>query len=223
MDSVTGCPEDYEELFREYFPMMVGVVAKAGIEPFDVQDVAMDILARFIEKDGLSYYDPERLHDVGESPEVPGARFRKAKFKGMLRGFTAKYVLQYRDKQEVRHRRIPKRLEKPVNERGESWYEVTYGRVTVDPCGDSEVSISILQALKRAADALTSTKATRKRDYNQFVALCIEYGYLDGSLDRRRVAAEMGISFSTMTSMLTDLREVLRPLLNEVGVVTVAA
>lgn len=224
MDQETGCPEDYAELFDAYFPMMVGVVSRSGIQALDVEDVAMDILARFIEKDGISYYDPERLHDVGESPDLPGARYRKAKFKGMLRGFTATYVMQYRDKQMIRHRREPWRLEKPVgyehSSREVTWLEATMGETTVEPTLDSEVSLCIVQALQKARESLINKG---KRDYCAFIDLCVQHGLLDGKLDRRAIAVALGVSTSTVTAMLKDLREILRPLLSEAGVMSGAA
>lgn len=223
MDQTTGCPDDYTELYQSYFPMMVGIVASSGIQPSDVEDVAMDILARFIEKDGISYYDPEHLHDVGANPELPGARLRKAKFKGMLRGFTSTYVMQYRDKQMIRHRREPWRLDAPVSKQDEeslTWVELA----VVDPYEilDSEVSVAIVSALKAAREELL-IKSTSYRNYEQFIALCIEHGYLDGKLNRKAMEVLLGISASTISEMLRELRQVLRPLLTEVGVVSEAS
>lgn len=222
MDAATGCPKDYAELYEAYFPMMRGVVARSGISPEDVEDVAMDILARFIEKDGISYYDPHRLHDVGESPDLPGARFRKAKFKGMLRGFTATYVMQYRDKQMVRHRREPWRLETPVRnvgtQREVSWVEMTFSETPnpQDSILDTEVSITLVRALKQARRQLEE-HSTTFRDYPRFIDLCCNSGFMDGEVDRRAVASELGIGVSTVSSMLKVLRSTLDPLLAEVA------
>lgn len=225
MDHETGCPDDYAELFKAYFPMMVGIVAQSGIQRHDVQDVAMDILARFIEKDGISYYDPDHLHDVGESPDLPGARFRKAKFKGMLRGFTSTYVMQYRDKQMTRHKREPWRTETPVFIAGlrepMTWLELNFAETTTFEILDSEVSVSIRSALKKARELLT-TKSTEFRDYPRFVDLCIEHGFFDGKINRKAIELELGVAGSTVAAMIQELRRVLRPLLTEVGVLTEA-
>lgn len=202
--------------------MMKGVVATSGIATEDVEDVAMDILARFIEKDGIAYYDPNHLHDVGEHPDLPGARLRKAKFKGMLRGFTSIYVMQYRDKQMLRHRREPWRLEKPVNERGDTWYETNFSEQTEDLTFDAEVSVSLAQCLREAYTYLEAHKSSSIRDYRKFISLCIEHGYLDGKLDRKALAEALGISSSTVTNMVRELRTVLRPLLEEAGIAEAA-
>lgn len=224
MDPVTGCPDDYSELFATYFPMMRQIVYRAGIAQEDVQDVAMDILARFIEKDGIAYYDPHRLHDVGENPDLPGARYRKAKFKGMLRGFTQTYVMQYRDKQMVRHRREPWRLEKSLTSSGADG-DMTWAdsdAYALDSVADVEVSVVIVSALKRSKEILI-TKSTKKRDYGRFIDLAVENGLLDYRLDRKALQTSLGISASTLTQMLNELRDIMRPLLAEAGVVAEAS
>lgn len=160
MDSSTGQPGDYSELFEAYFPMMRGIVAKSGIAPYDVEDVAMDILARFIEKDGLNYFDPNRPQG-------------KSKFKSMLGGFTATYVMQYRDKQMTRHRREPWRLDLPIVVAGKDTTWGAYNLVVDGWIDSSEVSISIIASI-RTARRILETKSHGKRDYGLFVDLCLD-------------------------------------------------
>ncbi len=228
MDPKTGCPEDYTELFREYFGMMTWEVSRSGIAYEDVQDVTMDILARFIEKDGISYYDPEHLHDVGESPDLPGARYRKAKFKGMLRGFTRTYVMAYRDKQMTRHRREPWRCDTPIWHHGAkepvSWLEATFGDdpEADDALIDSEVSMAIVQALREVRSRLDH-KSTLTRDYTAFIDACVRSGYLDGKLDRQKIMDELGISKGILNVMLREFRQTLRPILADAGLMTEVA
>lgn len=220
MDPETGCPADYAELFEHYYPLMLKVVASAGIEYRDVPDVAMDILARFIEKDGIAYYDPDKVHDVGENPNIPGARFRKAKFAAMLRGFTSTYVLQYRDKQIIRHRREPWRNEMPVySKEGElrTWIEAHHESASYDNLADVEVSLQIVRALKRARQILIAEKDTPTRDYGRLVDVCLAHGVLEGKVTRKMVVAELGVSASTATHMLSDLRTTLKDLLQVVA------
>lgn len=212
MDQETGCPEDYAELFEHYFPTMLSVVSAAGIEHRDVPDVAMDILARFIEMDGLNYYDPEKLHDVGESPRLPGARLRKAKFLSMLRGFTSTYVMQYRDKQIVRHRREPWRTETLVTSRdGETrtWLETHVLDGSYDNLADVEVSVQIIRALK-IARAVLIRRNTSTRDYGKLVDVCLRQGLLDGKIPQKTVSAELGVSTTTAKLMMGELRGALR-------------
>jgi hypothetical protein len=203
VDASTGLPDDYSELFEQYYPMMYGIVAKSGINRFDVEDVAMDILARFIDKGGLAYFNPAHP---------------KAKFKGMLRGFTSTYVLQYRDKQMIRHRREPWRNETPIGSET-TWGEVNFRNdFWVDAC---DVSQSIIDALKQARSILES-KNQGKRDYGKFLDLCLMHGFLNGELDRTAIREALGIGGSTLNVMLRELRATLRPLLADAGVVAVA-
>ena len=219
MDPVTGCPDDYEELFVNYFPMMIGIVARSGIAPEDVEDVTMDILAKFIEKGGIAYYDPDRLNDVGTDPDLPGPRYRKAKFKGMLRGFTATYVMQYRDKQMIRHRFFPYRLEKSAG-KDETGASVTFADLLppTEPIEPLDISVSIVHAIRTARETLVS-KSTPTRNYAAYLDVAIEFGLLDGKINRRMVRETLGISESVEHSMLKETRGTLRPLLVDLGIV----
>lgn len=201
--------------------MMRQTIFRAGIASEDVQDVAMDILALFIEKDGINYYDAERLHDVGESPDLPGDRYRKAKFKGMLRGFTATYVMQYRDKQMTRHRREPWRLQATwaapharIDNMPTTWEE--HEDYAVDPLADVEDAVVLVSAIRRTREILVE-RSTKKRDYARFIDLLVEHGCLDGRLDRRALQDALGISPSTLTQMINEMRGILRPMLSEAG------
>lgn len=216
MDPVTGKPTDYAELFEEYFPMMLTIVRRSGIASEDVEEVTMDLLARFIEMDGMAHYDPNHLHDVGENPDLPGPRLRKATFKGMLRGFTSVYVLRYRDKQMLRHRTFPWRLEAPVSTHDDTTWASLYDDATPDPVDaltETEVSVALAQALRGCLANLKARNA--KRDYDKFLTLVVHYGYLDGKLQRQKIAEEMGISVSTVASMVAETRAELHPVLAE--------
>lgn len=217
MTAVLGCPNGYDEVFAEYFPMMRGIVAKSMITPDDVEDVAMDILLRFIQKDGLNYFDLSKV-------TIPGTEARV--FRGMLKGFTATYVMQYRDKQMTRHRREPWRNETPVVIKGTrdpvSWLEANFSETTSWELLDAEVAVDIRNALLKAK-AVLAKKTTKHRDYAAFVTLCIEQGFLDGKLDRKAIQSSLGVSAATVTDMLKELKKALRPLLSEVGVVAEVA
>lgn len=56
-------PADYTAFFAQYTPYIQGLVVQLGIDPVDAEDVAADILVKFLERDGLNIYDPERVSD----------------------------------------------------------------------------------------------------------------------------------------------------------------
>lgn len=105
--SRTGAPEDYGQLYVHYFGMMRSIVRKSGINHEDVEDVASEILLKFMEKDALTWFDPDRVIDAGESPRTKGPRYREARFSNLLRSFTQLYCRQYLDKQHNFARREP--------------------------------------------------------------------------------------------------------------------
>lgn len=209
MNDESGCPSDYSELFLTYFPMLRTIVFRNGIAIEDVEDVAMAILADFMEKDGISWYDAEKLHDVGENPDIPGDRYRTAKFKGMLRSYATKRAWNYRDKQMTRHKKEPWRLEKPLTDDGDSsWSESE--RYGVDSLDATEAQVVIRAAFQKTREILVS-RSTSKRDYGKFIDLALQYGFLDNALDRRAMQEALHISASTLTQMINDLRNTMRP------------
>lgn len=205
-------PRSYEELFLLCFPMLRGIAKNAGIAAEDIEDVAMELLTKFLSKDGLSWYDPNMLHDVGDNPEVAGDRYRTAKFKTMLRSWASKAVLNERDKQQRKQTREPWRLEASMDgeEGGTTWRESEeYAEESLEI---TENQVVIRAAILRTREILV-TRSTPKRDYGRFIDLVIEGGLLDGTLDRRAVQETLQISASTLTQMIQDLRTIMAPLL----------
>jgi DNA-directed RNA polymerase specialized sigma24 family protein len=187
LDAATGVPDDYKELFEAYFPIMCHIVYKAGIAKEDVEDVTMDLLIKFMEKDGIAYYDPGKA----------------TKFSSMLRGFTSTYVLDKRDRQEVRHRRNPWRL------------DAVDDLELVDPLDSTfdyvETSVALQQVLREARRQLV-TKSNAKRDYATFFDACMRHGLTLDRIDRAALEKELGLTASVTRRMLDEVRNVLRPL-----------
>lgn len=126
-NSQSGAPADYAELYENYFGLMKNIVRRAGINAGDVEDVAAEILCKFMEKDALQWYDPNHVTDVGDKPKTEGPRLRAPRFSNLLRTFTQLYVLQWLDKQRSLERREPSyfRLDAPVSsDDATTWGEV---------------------------------------------------------------------------------------------------
>lgn len=87
-------PADYSALFTGHFPHMLRVVKELGIDAQDAEDVAMTILAKFVERDALHAFDPE--HESGST------------FSNFIGGFVSAYIKQYQHKQWARRRRNSK-------------------------------------------------------------------------------------------------------------------
>jgi DNA-directed RNA polymerase specialized sigma24 family protein len=88
-----SAPEDYAALHRTYFPYMVNLVAKHGINENNKEDVASEIFVRFMERGFLEQFNPDLVFEYeGEQ--------RPAKFKSFLSRAVTTYVRGYYDKQK---------------------------------------------------------------------------------------------------------------------------
>lgn len=93
-----SAPQDYAELFHTYYPYVVNLVNKFGITEDNKEDVASEILTRFMERGFLEKFDPSLTFFYnGEQ--------RPARFKTFLSRFVLTYVQGHYDKQK----RIAKR------------------------------------------------------------------------------------------------------------------
>lgn len=165
IDPTTGCPSDYAALFENYMPMIRSIVSKAGITAKDVDDVSMELLVKFMEKDALSWYDPTKLFDVGPNPRIAGPRMRPAKFQGLLRGFCRAWVRQHVDKQKLRGHREAKSLD-ATTASGTPWGEV-YAEQQQDHLAAVEVGDALRAARRMCQDRMKA--ALREWSYQQAV------------------------------------------------------
>jgi hypothetical protein len=86
-----SAPADYADLFRIYYPYVVLLVKRAGVDPQNAEDVASEILLRFQERDFLNAFDPTLTFEYqGE--------LRPARFKSFLSKFVLVYTRGLRDR-----------------------------------------------------------------------------------------------------------------------------
>lgn len=100
-------PSTYSDLFKHYYPFMVALVVRMGIERRNAEDIASTILIKLIEKDALNYYNPEFVS------EYSGVK-RKAVFRTFLSGFVVSYVRYHKERQELQKYREPFSVNKEV-------------------------------------------------------------------------------------------------------------
>lgn len=93
-------PASYEELYKNYYSFVVGLVGKQGISLDNREDVASEILLRFYERDFLNEFNPDLSFEVN-------GRVVKARFKSFLSAFVVNYVRSHRDRQNLRAKREP--------------------------------------------------------------------------------------------------------------------
>jgi hypothetical protein len=86
-----SAPKDYDEVFRIYFRYIVRLVHRFGIDDEHKEDVACDILARFMERDFLAKFDPTMVF-------LYEGKLRPARFKSFISNFVITYVRGCGDK-----------------------------------------------------------------------------------------------------------------------------
>lgn len=81
-------PETEAEVFKQYYPQVKRLVSKAGIRSLYVEDYAMNLMVKFLEKGMLEQYDSER------TTEFDGAQ-RTSTFKTYLYAFVKAYLRHF--------------------------------------------------------------------------------------------------------------------------------
>jgi hypothetical protein len=227
MDARTGCPTGdhlftaYEELFTAYFDMVKAIVYRSGIAPEDVEDVSMEIITTFMKKGALEKYDPNMKHVI-KNPVTPGGNVRTAKFKGMLSGFTRVYVMAHRDKQMMRHRKEPFRLEHRFDEdisdsdQSDNGFDYVQAASTSNPIEQHELSLSIRGAVLAARKEIVLRQAARDaaktRSKKNLVAcfdLLVSEGWMSGRITRLEASIRLGVSETSVGTMIKEIKQVL--------------
>lgn len=102
-------PPDYAELHRRYFRYVVHLVRKNGIPDAYAEDVASDILMRFMERDFLHEFNPDLVF-------VYSGVEHKARFKSFLAKFVYTYCKGHRDRYVRRQQREILCLDAPAGD-----------------------------------------------------------------------------------------------------------
>jgi hypothetical protein len=205
-----------------YEPTKRWVRAK-GVPDGDVEDVAQDVMAKFMEKDGLSFYDPHKVFDTGvHTQRIPGARLRRATFSGYMRSFVAIYCLNYRDKILKTNRREGVfRLDAPLAEDSTiTWVDslVSEGdmedRAATGADCANVISLGLMSMRerdrqRRADEAAQSRLRKRAWALEDGFAVLADSLARFGVLDRGWVGEQLGLTPSQVAAMVAEMRDVL--------------
>lgn len=193
VDFVTP-PTDYAQLFERYFDYVQGLVIKLGIDPQSAEDVASEILIRFIDTDILEQFDE------GTVIEHRGVRY-STRFKSFLSAKVEHYVRGKRDRQTTQLRREPLLCDQPVGEGG-VWVEIFGGSCEPDL---DEVEARDLQ--RRIREHLCLLTVRGKRDLVKLFDLIVaQLSAGKPKPDRQQLAKLFGVSDTAIGSMIIDLR-----------------
>lgn len=208
-----SAPEDYAALHQIYFPYIVNLVSKNGIDDNNKEDVASDILLRLMENRFLEDFDPTRVNEYQ-------GQLRPARFKSFLSRIIHLYVQGHRDKQKRLARREIQVCDIVVGDDGGSKHGLTPGSagdtwadLYGTPHADhADEVIDVLQE-EQEAEGVRQWLATRdKRSIHDRCELVTLYNAVriqvlaHGVYNVRELQGQFGISTTTMHNWLWWLK-----------------
>lgn len=193
-------PEDYSDLFTNYYAYVSSLVFGAGIDPQNVEDVTMAILTKFFENDVLADYDPD--HTTSH-----GGVTRKAVFRTFLSGFVKLYVRHYRERQTTTSNREPLLCNQPVrdgsNSFGETDWVELFGPPVVESYDDLQMGDAISTVRARLADLPGDSKCSIADLFEAVLAHLRDYG----KPDIAQLANQFEVSQTTVRVRLARLKD----------------
>jgi RNA polymerase sigma factor (sigma-70 family) len=178
-------PETNAEVFRDYYPLIVWHVGRAGIENGEVEDEAMSLMARFIENGVLTDYDPD----------MEGA----ASFRTFLSGFVLSYVRHRAHRDRIRRDRSAISTDETVSfaDGGEVSLLDWLGKVTEDDTSEAEL---------RASLETITTKIPK--ELSLFLSIVLLQVEEHGKIDRKELAEMFGVTRETIRLWLNKIRPI---------------
>jgi hypothetical protein len=129
-------PQNDAEVFTDYFAFIKWHVVKAKIEDRNVEDVAMDLLLRYLERGGVEdLFDPER-----------GVLFRTA-----LSGFCRSYLYHIKEQEVKQTFRYGLSANRTVGDDEDTPILDLQGYVTPDQTEDTDTSVEVSRIRRKIA------------------------------------------------------------------------
>ncbi len=200
MDYVSA-PGDYVSFYRTYRPIVVGLVKKYGIDPQHADDVASEIMLRFLERDFLVQFNPSLVFMYeGET--------RPARFRSFLANFVKRYCQGHRDKLHRIRSREPQLIDGPPRSDGSLWIDV-FGPLA--PGADEDVLDEVHggQLVTWLRDYLATVPRKSRSDSCDLVALfdqVLIQIQRDGEWSIAKLRRIFNVSPTTMHSRMWRLR-----------------
>ncbi len=203
-----SAPANYADLFSRYYSYVVTLVRRAGIEPSRVEDVAMEIMTRFYERDFLTEFDPTLVfHYDGED--------RPARFKSFFTKIVLVYLRGHVDKQRRLATRELLLCDRPIGSNSASqapgnatWIEV-FGE-SVDGADDEVLaSLSEQELVDRLRAYIAEVPRRSPYDTCDLVALfdaVVAQVRAEGAWNVTALRQHFGISSTAMHSWMWWLR-----------------
>ena len=196
-------PTNYSEVFSLYYPYIIKLVRKAGIDSQNVEDVAMQLLTKFYEKDVLSDYNPE--FTSSHSGVV-----RSANFNTFLAGFVFSYIRYLKGRQELNKNREPTLVDSSISSTSENsssdlpWI-VQHGLRHEDTHEELELEELILRINAHLA-RVTSKSSKDRCDLGMLFTVVQKQIYEQGKLNVAELAEVFGVSATSIQNWMKRLR-----------------
>ncbi len=208
----SAVPQDYAELFRLYYDFVVRLVSIKGIDDANKEDVASDLLVRFIQRRSLEKFDPSLTF-------MRDGELRPANFRTYLSAFVESYVRGYRDRQQKNKTRESLILDVPVespNNGGRvSWVELNafeYGK-SLPSHEDDVVSLVVQENMVASLRAYLATIPKRSAgDQCDLVALLdaiVAQIRATGEYSVEALREKFGVSSTSMHNWVWWMKELL--------------
>jgi hypothetical protein len=194
-------PSGADELFRLYYGYVRKIVGNTpSIQSQDVEDVAMEIMTRLVERDVIGMFDPSKMFSY-DGKQIP------ARFRTFLTAQVSLYARGQRDRLGRQHKREMFVIDSPSPDDGLSWADVF---------GGAEDDLSGLDAaewIRQARSFLSTVPKRSDRDRCDLVRLfdeLIAQVASTGTVRTEETAAHLGVSPAVTGRWVRWLRENLR-------------
>lgn len=203
-----SAPADYAALHEMYFPYMVNLVSKNGIDDNNKEDVACDIFLRLMEHGFLEDFNPDLVFEYE-------GQLRPARFKSFLSRIVSLYVRGYYDKQKRLAHRESQICDLVVSDvySGRGVEKTTWVDLHGEPTPDHSDDVIDMVAEQQEAEGVRQWLATRERrsihDHCDLVELYDEVRsqvLSTGQYDVQRLQERFGIGTTTMHTWLWWLK-----------------
>lgn len=208
-----SAPKNYADLHTMYYPYMVNLVSKNGIDDNNKEDVASEIFLRLYERGFLDQFNPDLVFEYqGEA--------RPARFKSFLSRVVTIYVRGYSDRQRRLNRREIQICDLHMGDessngfgggelKGTNWADL-YGQENIDHADEVLDKVMEEQDARYLRDWLATRPKRGVHDTCDLVALfdVVRIQLLrDGEYNNKLLREHFGISATTMNNWMRWLKE----------------
>ncbi len=205
-------PADYSELFQNYYGFVVRLVSIKGIDDANKEDVASDLLLRFLQRRSLEKFDPTLIFERD-------GELRPANFKTYLSAFVESYVRGYRDRQQKNRQReallLDVTVESSDNGGRVSWVELNaqeYGQSQASH-EDDVLSMVVQENMVRSLRAHLATvprrNATDRCDLVALLDAIVVQIRASGDYSVEKLREQFGVSSTSMHNWVWWMKELL--------------